>query len=154
MAEATGYTGIEILSNDKSALSPQRVSSWMTYLGRNECIAEPVAAVDRRFVATAGKHRWVELAMSAFGRKQPLIALPLSGRYTLESSLSRSVYSAAGTDPKQSVAVRSIRLYFTSQFLLSSRAASEGAGVSSKSSIITVAFFSFVSNRFMLSLSK
>ena len=72
MAEAIGDTGSEILSNDKSALSLQRAPSLMAYLGRNECIAEPVAAVDRRFAAATEIHRWAELAMSAFGRNQPL----------------------------------------------------------------------------------
>lgn len=62
MAEAIGYTGIEVLSNDKSALSLQRVPSLMAYIG------EPVAAVDRCLAATTEIHRWAELAASAYGR--------------------------------------------------------------------------------------
>jgi hypothetical protein len=72
VAEAIGHAGIQVLSNDKSALSLQRVPSLMAYLGQNECIGEPVAAVDRRFAATTEIHRWAELAMSALGRKQPV----------------------------------------------------------------------------------
>ena len=48
VAEAIGNTGIEVLSNDKSALSLQPAEPLMVYVGRNYCIAKLFATVDPR----------------------------------------------------------------------------------------------------------